>query len=490
MIIEPPRFELTRVYSDGTSDPPQIVSVFQMPGNTLMERRGFLGVGATALLLLLDGCSPVLDTEDSPAVIAATGEPTIPPPEMEKTPEPTSGSAAAAVPAEVPNEVLKAHSNSISTLTIMPDGKALVSGSLDKTTKLWALHEGKLLRTLGPASRLVLSSAVTPDGGILIIGDDGPYRSGNADPKHWLLPDGKPLIVLEQGAEALAVTPDGQTLISAPLHSGEVALWSLPDMKRLPGWDAHRRFIYALAITPDGHVLASGSGDRTIKLWSIPQAVLLATLEGVGRETSHWDAGVRVLAITSDGRVLASAGASDGTIRLWALPQGDLLKIVEEHEATIRALAIAPDGGLLASGSSDKAINLHSLPDGRILGTMTGHKAPITSLAITPDGLTLASGDQEGVIILWDLERRSFLGFLYDPKANTMDGVTYNYHDTTTGMTNTRTLPCGAPIPRGAVCTCNCVPAAAPASRRDGGGGTLGGRSICTCDRVCTCMAV
>jgi hypothetical protein len=142
---------------------------------------------------------------------------------------------------------------------------------------------------------------------------------------------------------------------------------------------------------------------------------------------------------------------------------------------------------MMASGSNDNSVKLWSLPDGKLLATLTGHKSSILKLAISPDGKMMASGDRDGVVILWDIEKRSFLNFLFDPKASQTDAITYNQYDKITGQTITYTLPCGSPIPSGAVCTCNCVQGtyrpytpSVPSSVR----------TICTCNKICTCIPV
>jgi WD40 repeat protein len=157
-------------------------------------------------------------------------------------------------------------------------------------------------------------------------------------------------------------------------------------------------------------LLASGGEepDRTIHLWSLPDGVLLKTLSG------H-TGGVYSVAFSPDRRLLASAGGypDDKTIKLWSLPDGALLRTLSGHTGFLRSVAIGPDGRLLASGSDDQTIRLWSLPDGKQLPVCL--MDPVASLS-------------------------SASGARY-----TKDGGTY-------------TVPCGSPMPAGAVCTCNCVP--------------------------------
>jgi hypothetical protein len=142
------------------------------------------------------------------------------------------------------------------------------------------------------------------------------------------------------------------------------------------------------------------------------------------------------------------------------------------------------------------------VPDGRLLATLEAPGSDAKAMTITPDCKTLATGDYSGVVTLWDLEKPGFRTFLFDVAVNSSEvkGITYNVYDKVTGQTITYTLPCGSPIPPGAVCTCNCVPGAERAyvpppsrpSRRRGGGysGGGGGRTICTCNKICTCIPV
>lgn len=94
------------------------------------------------------------------------------------------------------------------------------------------------------------------------------------------------------------------------------------------------------------------------------------------------------------------------------------------------------------------------------IAKLQGHTDEVVALAVTPDSRKLISGDRSGVIRIWDLTTNAELGLLTDAAASPVDarGTALNVVDIVTGRTITYTLPCGSPIPVGAVCTCNCVP--------------------------------
>ena len=128
------------------------------------------------------------------------------------------------------------------------------------------------------------------------------------------------------------------------------------------------------------------------------------------------------------------------------------LEVQKAHAGWLAALAIAPNGKILASGSGDD-IKLWSLPEGKLLTTLQAYIGQVADLSITPDGKMLAVGDSNGCITLWDLGQQKFRSFLSDPLANKKnDSSDKGYGRSTTG-----TLPCGSSIPPNATCICNCV---------------------------------
>ena len=160
--------------------------------------------------------------------------------------------------------------------------------------------------------------------------------------------------------------------------------------------EGHSDLIFSVAFSPNGEILASGSGDNKIKLWDWKTGTELKTLAGHQND-------IKRVVFSPDSTLLASA-SQDNLIKLWNWQEGREIKSLVGHEDGVLDLAFSPDSLWLASGSQDKTIKIWNLIDGKVIYTLKGHNARVLSVAFSPDGKILASGSYDNTIKLWSLE--------------------------------------------------------------------------------------
>jgi hypothetical protein len=159
---------------------------------------------------------------------------------------------------------LTGHQDAVTSVAVTPDGRYVVSGSWDRTVRIWELATGKEVRRL--------------------IGQQG-------------------------HVESVAVTPDGRYIVSGG-NDATLRLWELATGEEIRRFAGHEGHVRSVAVTPDGRYVVSGSWDRTVRIWE------LATGKEVRRLTD--DIYVVSLEVTPDGRYLV-CGCEDGTVRVWYL---------------------------------------------------------------------------------------------------------------------------------------------------------------------------
>ncbi len=264
---------------------------------------------------------------------------------------------------------------------------------------------------LAPIHRATFS----PDGDALATASD------DHTVRIWNIDDGKEQMALKghpREVRAVAYSPDGTRIVSGSAEwvatnreLGEVKLWDAASGRELLTISSTGG-IQALAISPDNKQMAgSSSVGAGIHVWDAVTGSLVREFSAAATKSAY----VSALAYSADGRWLASALAHGdyvdergkrppGEIKLWDATTGELVQTLAGHTLSVWAVAFHSDGKRLASGSEDSTVRIWDFAEGKELRTIKTEARYTHSIAFSPDGKRLASGHQSKLVKVWETE--------------------------------------------------------------------------------------
>jgi WD40 repeat protein len=295
------------------------------------------------------------------------------------------------------------HTDAVNVVAFSPDGRYLVTGSVDKTARLWHRDGAKWTSVvLGEHSGPINAAAFSPNGQYLVTGSD------DHTARIWNVANTPVTSVELRGHEAavtrVAFSPDGRFLVTAS-DDNTARLWrmegSQPTSVALRG---HTDAIDAVAFSSDNRYLVTASWDHTARLWDLTKdSVDSVVLQG------HTDRVVSAMFSPKSPRIVTTS--NDGTARLWQIGDGAPTSIVlDVHKSPVNAAAFSPDDTRIATVSDDHTVkiwNIAASPPTEIV--LRGHSDAVNFVAFSPDGKSIATGANDRTLRLWDLNGRQIV---------------------------------------------------------------------------------
>jgi WD40 repeat protein len=341
------------------------------------------------------------------------------------------------------------HTDAVTSVSFSMDGKYMLTGSMDKTARVWDLATDTVVRIFDGHAGAVESVAFSPDRKYVLTGSadktailwdtaTGAQVRTFSDPPTTVA---RTSVEMKRSNHSVAFSPDGKYVLTGS-DDGTPRLWDTATGTLVRTFSGHTNIVRSVAFSPDGKYVLTGSLDGTARLWdtatgdevrsfgssswilsvafspdgkyvltgSTAEAKLWDAATGTEVNTYSGDANASVSAAFSpDGKFLLTVSLSQSSARLWDVASGALVRTYSGHTDTVTAVAFSPNGDYVLTGSLDRTAKLWDASGNAQVRSFIGHTGIIESVAFSPDGKFVLTGSDDQTAKLWDAASAALL---------------------------------------------------------------------------------
>ena len=289
-------------------------------------------------------------------------------------------------------QVLWGHTGWVNSVVFSPDGSHVVSGSIDKTVRIWNVVTGECEAELVGHSDSVNAVIFSPDGSHIVSGsDDNTMRI-------WNVVMGESEAELKghsASVNCVIFSPDGSHIVSGSFDN-TMRIWNVATGESETKLIGHSGSVKSVVFSPDGSLVVSGSFDNTLRIWSVLTGQSKRELKGHSRS-------VNSVVFSPDGRHIVS-GSFDNTVRIWSVVTGKSEAVLKGHSGSVNSVVFSPDGSHIVSGSFDNTMRIWNVVTGESEKELKGHLGWVHSIVFSPDGSHVVSGSFDSTVRIWNME--------------------------------------------------------------------------------------
>ena len=290
------------------------------------------------------------------------------------------------------------HERSVDSGAFSHDGKRVITGSDDKTARIWDAGTGLPIDKPLQHDGTVNSVAFTLDGTRVVT------ASADDTARVWNVATGAPIgkpLRHDGTVLSAAFSPDGKRVVTASEDS-TARVWDAATGAPIGEPLRHLGFVSSAAFSPDGARVVTASEDSTARIWDA------ATGAPIGKPLQH-KGGVSSAVFSPDGKRVVTA-SFDNTARVWDAATGAPIGKPLKHGNTVRSAAFSPDGARVVTASFDNTARVWDVATGAPIGEPLRHEEGVNSAAFSPDGARVVTASDDSTARVWDAATGAQIG--------------------------------------------------------------------------------